>query len=54
MPTSEVNMQAQLYFRDDQQRMFGISNISNYFQAGLLTPVLDLAQVTSTAKVFCG
>ena len=28
--TSVGNVQAQLHFRDDQQRSFGISNISNY------------------------
>ena len=27
--TSAGNAQAQLHFRDDQQRAFGISNISN-------------------------
>ena len=29
LPTSAGNAQAQLHFRDDQQRAFGISNISN-------------------------
>ena len=31
LPTSAGNAQAQLHFRDDQQRAFGISNISNGF-----------------------
>ena len=30
--TSAGNAQAQLHFRDDQQRAFGISNISNWFK----------------------
>ena len=30
LPTSAGNAQAQLHFRDDQQRAFGISNFSNY------------------------
>ena len=29
LPTSAGNAQAQLHFRDDQQRAFGICNISN-------------------------
>ena len=29
LPTSAGNAQAQLHFRDDQQRAFGISNICN-------------------------
>ena len=30
------NVQAQLHFRDDQQRAFGISNISNWYMNGSL------------------
>ena len=32
--TSAGNAQAQLHFRDDQQRAFGISNISNWAEFG--------------------
>ena len=34
-PTSASNAQAQLHFSDDQQRAFGISNISNWFTCTL-------------------
>ena len=37
LPTSAGNAQAQLHFRDDQQRAFGISNISNCFIYGDFT-----------------
>ena len=37
--TSAGNAQAQIHFRDDQQRAFGISNISNWY----LLPLFILA-----------
>ena len=36
--TSAGNAQAQLHFRDDQQRAFGISNISNWNQLDMPKP----------------
>ena len=42
------NAQAQLHFRDDQQRAFGISNISNSWGRGVLT----LTWYTYTFEVF--
>ena len=40
--TSAGNAQAQLHFRDDQQRAFGISNISNWHNDTLLLMIENL------------
>ena len=42
--TSAVNTQAQLHFRDDQQRAFGISNISNWILTLLSACLLIFGQ----------
>ena len=56
LPTSAGNAQAQLHFRDDQQRAFGISNISNcvevvnYFVTGYSKNTLNRPALVSDSQ----
>ena len=44
LPTYAGNAQAQLHFQDDQQRAFGISNISNSNNKEINTHIFKLAR----------
>ena len=58
--TSAGNAQAQLHFRDDQQRAFGISNISNFIKACIafltwtyITYAFRLSRGKHTSRINC-
>ena len=50
-PTSAGNVQAQLHFQDDQQRVFGISNISNCIAMYINTNSMWLQKCDDLIKI---